>query len=126
MLREHPRVALLGPRPYEQVPHFLHQFDVLLLPRNYESHSLASDPLKLYEYMATGKPVVATAIPSVARFGDLIYVCSTREDFFSSLRRAPDEWSEERAAKVMRVVREMSWQKRAERMMGLFYRTVAG
>ncbi len=126
VLHNHPRVAFLGPRPYEQIPHFLHQFDVLLLPRNYKSHSLASDPLKLYEYMATGRPIVATAIPSVTRFRDLIYVCETWEDFFSSLRRALDEWSEERASKVINAVREMSWQKRAERMMGLLYQTIDG
>jgi len=124
LLHGHPRVAYLGPQPYERVPHFLHQFDVLLLPRNYESHSLASDPLKLYEYMATGKPIVATAIPSVRRFADLIYVCESRRDFLSSLLRALNEWSQEKANKEIDAVREMSWHKRAEHMMRLVYHSL--
>lgn len=124
LLQGHPRVAFLGPQPYARVPHFLHQLDVLLLPRNYQSHSLASDPLKLYEYMATGKPIVATAIPSVRRFTDLIYVCETERDFLSSLQRALSEWSQEKANKEIDVAREMSWQKRAEHMMRLVYHSL--
>lgn len=126
LLHGHPRVAYLGPQPYERVPHFLHQFDVLVLPRNYETHSLASDPLKLYEYMATGKPIVSTAIPSAMRFAGLVYVCRDCRDFISSLERALGEWSQEMAQKQRDAVREMSWHSRAKAMMELVHRSLSG
>ena len=123
-LRNHHRIVFLGAKPYNQVPHFLHQFDVLLLPRNYQPHSLASDPLKFYEYLATGKPVVSTALPSVKRFSDTIFIGERHEDFLVALERAQKEWSNEHSIRMKKVVMGMSWKKRAEKMMDLFYDNV--
>lgn len=119
-LNEHKRVTFQGPKPYEQVPHFLHQFDVLLLPRNYLPHSLASDPLKIYEYLATGKPIVSTAIPSVKRLNDIIYVGETHSDFINNIFISQKEWSVEKSDCARRRVADMTWEKRAERMLELF------
>ncbi len=119
-LNEHKKVTFLGPKPYVQVPHFLHQFDVLLLPRNYLPHSLASDPLKTYEYLATGKPIVSTAIPSVKRLNDIIYVGETHSDFINNIFLSQKEWSVEKSDCAKRRVADMTWEKRAERMLDLF------
>lgn len=123
-LRSHPRVSFLGAIPYVQVPPFLHQFDVLLLPRNYEPHSLASDPLKFYEYLATGKPVVSTALPSVKRFSDVAFICESHQEFLTALGRAQKEWSTKKAIKARNAIQDMSWEKRAENMMEYFYQKI--
>lgn len=118
-LRRHPRVVLLGPQSYEKVPHLLHQLDLLLLPRNYLPHSLACDPLKLYEYLATGKPVVATDLPAVRRFAGLIYVAREREEFIELVGRALREWTPEKAEIARRTAESFSWRHRANRMTNL-------
>ncbi|MFC4766278.1 glycosyltransferase [Effusibacillus consociatus] len=118
-MKAHPKIKFLGSKPYDEVPHVLHQFDVLLLPRNYEPHSLASDPLKLYEYMATGKPIVSTALPSALRFSRSVFVGSTHQDFLSLLERAEEEWSEQRAAEEIALVQSLSWKSRAHKLIAL-------
>lgn len=119
-LRNNPKIKLLGPKSYDLVPNYLHNFDVLLLPRNYEPHSLASDPLKLYEYMATGKPIVATAIPSAIRFNDFIFVGHTHNDIISLLRNVEYKWSESIKNKQLTEVRKMSWENRAVTLLDEF------
>ncbi|NSW93033.1 MAG: glycosyltransferase [Firmicutes bacterium] len=120
-LSRHPKVLFTGAKPYKQVPHFLYQFDVLLMPRNYQPHSLASDPLKLYEYMATGKPIVSTALPSVMRFRDYFFVAETHQEFLIALGRAQYDWSEEKSNQLKDLVKEFSWKNRSKKMLELFY-----
>jgi glycosyltransferase involved in cell wall biosynthesis len=61
-------LRLLGPRPYEQLPRYLHNADVGLIPFDVAGHPLVVNtvhPLKLYEYLACGLPVVASSWPEI-------------------------------------------------------------
>ncbi len=51
----------------------------------------ATDPVKLYEYLARGKPVVATAMAELAECGDLIYIAGDADDYPAQLDRAVAE-----------------------------------
>jgi teichuronic acid biosynthesis glycosyltransferase TuaH len=55
-------VALLGPRPWTAVPAYLRHADVLLVPHLVNDFTESLDPIKLYEYRAVGRPVVATPV----------------------------------------------------------------
>jgi 2-polyprenyl-3-methyl-5-hydroxy-6-metoxy-1,4-benzoquinol methylase/glycosyltransferase involved in cell wall biosynthesis len=61
-----PNVAWLGPRPYPTLPGYLRLFDVALIPFVLNDITLATSPLKLYEYFSAGKPVLTTAMPECA------------------------------------------------------------
>lgn len=64
------RVFLLGWQPYEQIPFLLAAADICLLPAydNEVMHNIV--PIKIYEYMISGKPVVSTQLPGiVTEFG---------------------------------------------------------
>ncbi|WP_170291753.1 glycosyltransferase [Heliobacterium mobile] len=128
-LRDHRRVVFLGAQPYERVPHFLHQFDILLLPRNYQPHSLASDPLKLYEYLATGKPVLSSALPSALRFRDLIYLGESHDDILQALNQVlRDEVLRKdsfRSSQRVGAARSLSWSQRANRMMEILFAAIS-
>lgn len=76
-----PNVRLLGQRPYEQMPQFLHGFDVAIIPFKVNSITEATDPVKLYEYLAGGKPVVSTALPEVASRPAPVLVARDAGDF---------------------------------------------
>src|SRR5438045_8807966 len=56
-------VNWLGARTYESLPSYLHVFDVALIPFVINDITSATSPLKLYEYFAGGKPVIATSMP---------------------------------------------------------------
>ncbi|WP_071460842.1 glycosyltransferase [Bacillus massilinigeriensis] len=111
-------VIFLGAKPYGEVPAYLHASDVLLLPRTMDPHSLACDPLKVYEYLATGKPVVSTKHPSIERFSAFVKSGATPEEFAAAIRAALTRDNNE---KVMQhaAIGGLSWKARAERLKKL-------
>jgi len=81
-LRALPNCHFLGLKPNEQLPAYLAQFDACL--NMFASGDLSKDvsPLKFYEYLATGKPVVSTPQPDqVLQYAALIQIASTKEQF---------------------------------------------
>jgi glycosyltransferase involved in cell wall biosynthesis len=71
-LRKMPNVHFLGPRPYNRVPGVLRRMDAGLIPFVINDFTSAINPLKLYEYLAVGLPVVSTRLPELERFGGLV------------------------------------------------------
>ncbi len=73
------RLILTGKKPYQEIPSFIAASDVCLLPA-YPAETIMQDivPIKMYEYMAMGKPVIATKLPGVMKeFGEdngVVYV----------------------------------------------------
>lgn len=66
------KVLLVGPKPYQEIPEFLAAADVCILPA-YPQEEIMQDivPIKIYEYMAMGKPVITTNLPGVMKeFGN--------------------------------------------------------
>lgn len=53
---------ILGPRPYDQVPAYLQHATALIVPHVVNDFTESLDPLKLYEYLAVGRPVVTTPV----------------------------------------------------------------
>lgn len=70
-LLQRPNVIWLGPRDYETLPGYLGTFDVAMIPFQINSITLATSPLKLYEYFAAGKPVIATPMPECEAFPEV-------------------------------------------------------
>jgi glycosyltransferase involved in cell wall biosynthesis len=65
-LRREPNVAWIGPQPQARVPEFAAAFDVCLSPFRAGDVRRAVNPLKVYEYLAAGRPVVSTPLESLA------------------------------------------------------------
>lgn len=114
-----PNVHWLSSRPYAALPAYLQAAAAFLLPRTAAEHSLKSDPLKLYEYLATGRPVVSTALPAVAEFRDYVYVGTTAPDLAGRIDLALREHSAEKARRQKEAVREHSWAARAQEVLRL-------
>lgn len=62
------RIILTGKKSYKEIPAFVAASDICLLP-GYPDEKIMQDivPIKMYEYMAMGKPVIATSLPGVVR-----------------------------------------------------------
>ena len=73
-----------------------------------------NNPLKLREYLATGKPVVSAPTPEVQRFGDLVQVATEPADFIAAIERALQDTAPERVQARMAAVRAMSWDARVD------------
>src|SRR5207302_11447247 len=107
-------VHFLGRKPYADLPRYAKAFDVALMPFKVNELTLASNPLKVREYLAAGLPVVSTAIPEVERLS----ICRIGKDFDSVVREisaaisAGPGPSEVRAAQV----RSEGWEARVLEM----------
>lgn len=108
-------VYWLGAKPYSDVPGYLHHSDVLLLPRTYDPYSVACDPLKLYEYLATGKPVVTTAIPSAQRFQNVLEIGRDDEEFIAGIRMSLKKGINDQQISL---IESLSWKARVNKMKG--------
>jgi len=86
-----PNVHFLGFRPFQDLPAFLRGFDVCILPHRRSRLTLSMDPIKLYDYLAAGKPIVSTSVAGVDRFADVIRVADGVPAFVSALEQALSE-----------------------------------
>lgn len=128
---EDPEVAALsglgnletvGEIPFSDVPCFLSGLDVALVPFRDLPLTRAVDPVKLYEALAMGLPVVARRLPETERWAEpLVYLYDDPEGFVHQLRRAVEERSPEAARERRRVAEGESWDRRAAELL----RTVA-
>lgn len=85
----HQNITWLGPRDYQTLPGYLHLFDVAMIPFRINEITLATSPLKLFEYFAGGKPVVTTPMPECTAFTE-VCIANNAEEFSAALRSAKD------------------------------------
>ncbi len=113
-LQRLPSVHLLGEIPYSDLPAHLHQFDACIIPFKTGRLTEATNPVKLYEYLSAGKPVVTVALPEIKPFvGDgLAYAASGETEFLVALERAIREDSTERRAARMAFASRNTWLER--------------
>jgi len=105
-------VMLLGPRQHEELPGYVQNWTVSLIPFRNTRQIHAANPLKLREYLAAGPPIVTTAFPALAPYRDLVHVADDADGFaraISAAARSPD-LSHARRARVS----GESWAARAK------------
>ncbi len=116
-LQECPNVRFMGLVPQEQLPGIIRGFDVCL--NVFREGRLSKDvsPLKFYEYLATGKPVVSTREPlQVLDYSDVVYIAENKDDFVVKCRQALEERDASKTEKRMEYGRACSWDRRVEQM----------
>jgi GT2 family glycosyltransferase/glycosyltransferase involved in cell wall biosynthesis len=90
-LKEHSNIAFLGEVPNTELPSLITQWRAGLIPFKLSPLIHATNPVKMYEYAASGIPVLATGIPEVRMISeslDGVYVASTTEEFQKNLETA--------------------------------------
>lgn len=118
-LRQLPNIHLLGYKSYEEAPSYIQQFDVGIIPHRQSDFSASTNPMKLYEYLACGKPVVATKGSGAEIFGDMVYIADNAEDFNRKLYLALEENSEARIQERRRAVEAYSWNAVVKQMLDI-------
>jgi len=83
-----PNVTLVGPRPFRDLPAYVQAMDVCLIPFEVNSLTASSLPLKFFEYLAAGKPVVATPSEALAPYAHLYRLGRTAEEFHDQIAAA--------------------------------------
>ena len=112
------KVHLLGRQPPEILPSHLKGMDVCLNLFKRTPLTRAVNPLKVYEYLAAGKPVISTPMREVDKFGELVLISQDAESFISAVERALS-WSDdsEQIKGRMQVVASYSWERIFDEVM---------
>ena len=76
-----PNVHFLGPKEYSELPRYMSQCDVGLLPCLINQYTINMFPMKFFEYLASGLPVVSTALPSLVDFKSFYDECKSVSEF---------------------------------------------
>lgn len=121
-----PNVFLLGKLPYESIPSLCHSFDVCMLQWKMNDWIRNCNPLKMFEYMAAGKPIVSVEIKEVVQYADIVSVAKNKEDFCRSIEWEIHNDSEERRAERIGIASKHSWENHVERIAQLMQQAVLG
>lgn len=113
-LADLPNVRLTGEVPYADLPYWLHGFDVCLLPFKVIPLTLATNPVKVYEYLAAGKPVVSVDLPELSQFGGRVHVAGDRAQFIGHVGAALAAGSGAGADERQAFAAGQTWAHRAE------------
>ena len=111
-LRTRRNVAFIGRKDHAAVPAYLRMFDVALMPYRLIGHVPFAYPAKLHEYLAAGRAVVATALPELEPYRDVVRLARSDDEFIRMLHEGLTECSPASVAARLAVARRNTWDHR--------------
>lgn len=106
-------VHYLGARPYQELPVLLNGLDLFLIP--YKNNELTQyiNPLKLYEYLAVGKPIVSVPLPEIMAFSPLVSIADPEHFSDQMVNTLMSDTPESRQAR-REIAQPHSWDARLQ------------
>jgi len=115
-----PNVVFTGSKSITQLPSYLQYFDCTIIPFKKNILTKSIYPLKINEYLAAGKPVVATNFSDdIASFGKVAYIANSDENFLMQITNAIEENTHELQQKRIAVAAQNTWHARADQFWNI-------
>jgi glycosyltransferase involved in cell wall biosynthesis len=112
-------VHALGFRPYEELPAYVSGFSVGVIPYRATAYTRNCSPLKVYEYLAAGKAVVASGVPELSGMEPDVTLADRPEAFVAAIESALAASSPEAVARRRATAEQNTWEARTERLLDL-------
>lgn len=122
-LTAEPGIRLTGSVPHAELPRVMTTFDVCIAPNRINAFSESQNPLKLWEYLASGLPVVATPVSGFRDYPELVYLASTPEAFVAKIHAALRE-TPDLSTRRQQAVSEQTWDARLDTIQQIVRRVV--
>ncbi len=116
LTRQYPNVHFLGPRPYDQVPAYLHGMDVCIIPYRATGRTVLGSALKQFDYLAAGNSTVSTSGVNLGGLEQWVQIADDYDDFCRAMQRAVDEDCPELQQARRMVAAQHSWSVRVEQI----------
>lgn len=114
----------LGRKEYSELPEYLQWFDVCIIPFSVTPMIEGCNPIKMYEYLSAGKPVITTNMPETSQYSE-IYIGRTKEEFNQVMRKAIlDKDNEEKINERIILAKNNSWRHRAQMALEVIEETL--
>lgn len=114
-------VRITGPVPYTDVPTYMRAFDVCMTPHLRTPFTESLNPIKLWEYLAGGKPIVSTDVAGFRDYPDLVYLATDAESFCAAMDIALAELPGREEARREEAQRH-SWDRRLDDLERVVWR----
>jgi GT2 family glycosyltransferase/glycosyltransferase involved in cell wall biosynthesis len=111
-----PNVHFLGVRPRPRVRAYLEALDVCLVPHRVDDFTRSLDPLKLYEYLAAGRPVVSTPTGNAQELSEFVSLAGSAAELVAAAETAMAEDSRALVERRRLAVSGATWDARAEQV----------
>lgn len=109
----------LGYKPYNQLPSYITNFDLGIIPFRVSSMTQAVNPIKMWEYLAAGIPVVSTNLPETSGYDDLVMTAASSEQFADCIRQALAINNTESRDRRRYLAKNNSWEMRARLVLSI-------
>lgn len=118
-LKKMENVHFLKRKPISQVPYYVNAFDICIAPYIVNEHSQNISPLKIYDYMALGKPIVCTNFEAALKFKNVIYIGKSKQEFDECIKKGLSEINDSISLKRKRIALQNSWEDRVGKISKL-------
>lgn len=108
-------VHVVGPVPYARVPEYMRAFDVCITPHRMTPFTESLNPIKLWEYLAAGKPIISTDVAGFRDYPHLVSIARTPEEFHRAMLAALTEDLGRSLARQAEA-RNHSWKARVDQI----------
>jgi hypothetical protein len=97
---------------YNELPSYLYYFNVCIIPFKITPLTIATNPVKFYEYISSGKPVVSTKLPELEKYTNYCYLANTKDEFVTFLDKALAENDFDIIKNRINLAKKNSWASR--------------
>jgi glycosyltransferase involved in cell wall biosynthesis len=118
-------IIFSGELSYQELPKYLRAFDCLILPYKVTEFTKGIIPAKLFECFATGKPILASPLPSFYEFSDFIYIAENAREFLKIIENIRVLETEEKYEQRKELARHNSWESRFQEMATAIHNKMA-
>lgn len=117
-------VRRVPPVPYARIPEFMRAFDACIVPHRVSSFTESLNPIKLWEYLAAGTPIVSTPVPGFRDYPQHVYLGAEVESFAAGISAALSEDASRRDAR-RREAQHHSWDERVDAVVKVMQACIA-
>ena len=116
---EHSNIHWLGSRDYQQLPLYMQNLDLMLIPFLKNEVTEHANPIKLWEYLAAGKAVISTRLPEIPEIPEVIWLSDDHQNFIENCFKALEllknsEKKLELIKKAQAFAKNNSWEERCK------------
>ncbi len=118
-LKKYSNIHFLGPINYQKLPQYSLNFDAALMPFKINELTIFVNPLKMFEYMASGLPIVSTHLPELDKYSKIVKLAASKEEFLEKINECLEEKDKSYILEGIKIASKETWQKKAEAISSL-------